>query len=84
MATLTISLTGAGTLTPITTTLSAADLTKLINAFTPILQDQGIPSPTNQQIFNYWVSRWKTDTITAIRNQQRDAADSGITPVVFT
>ena len=81
MATLTISLSGQ---TDITKTLSASDLTKLIDAFTPILQEQGIPSPTNQQLFDYWVSRWLADTITAIRNRQRVVADNGITPVVFT
>ena len=81
MATLTISLSGQ---TDITKTLSASDLTKLIDAFTPILQDQGIPSPTNQQLFDYWVSRWLADTITVIRNRQRVVADNGITPVVFT
>ena len=48
MATLTISLTGAGTLTPATKTLSAGDLTKLVDAFTAILQAQGNPTPTNQ------------------------------------
>ena len=81
MATLTISLSGQ---TDITKTLSASDLTKLIDAFTPIFQDQGIPSPTNEQLFDYWVSRWLADTITVIRNRQRVVADNGITPVVFT
>ena len=84
MATLTVSLTGAGGLTPATKTLSAGDLTKLIDAFTPILQAQGIPAPTNQQIFNYWVERWAADTITVVRQQQQTQADAGITSIVFT
>ena len=81
MATLSIGLTG---LTTITKTLSAGDMTKLIDAFTPILQEQGIPSPTNQQIFAYWVDRWKADTITVVRQRQRQAADAGITDIALT
>lgn len=84
MAVLTISLTGAGSLTPITKTLSAGDLTKLIGAFTPILQGQGIPTPTNQQVFNYWVDRWKADTINAVEQQERSLSASSITPIVLT
>jgi hypothetical protein len=81
MATLTVSLTG---LTSISKTLSAGDLTKLINAFTPVLQDQGIPSPTNQQIFDYWVNRWKADTIAFVMNREKSVADQTITPITLT
>jgi hypothetical protein len=84
MAVLTISLTGAGSLTNITKTLSAGDLTKLIDAFTPILQAQGVPSPTNQQIFAYWVDRWKADTITAVRQQQQTLAQVAIADIALT
>jgi hypothetical protein len=84
MATLTIELnTGAGTLS-VTKTLSGADLTKLLNAFTTILIEQGIASPTQQECFNYWVSRWIADTITVIRNQNRIEAESSISNIVIS
>jgi hypothetical protein len=48
MATLTITMTGAGTLSPASKTLSMGDLTKLQTALTYKLAQTGVPSPTTQ------------------------------------
>jgi hypothetical protein len=81
VAVLTIGLTG---LTAITKTLSAGDLAKLTAAYTPDLQAQGIASPTNQQLFEYWFDRMFAATITEVRARRRAAADAADPPIAFT
>jgi hypothetical protein len=56
--------TGAGTLSAQSKTFNAAIRDRLRNAVIAELQQQGIPSPTNQQIVDYLMARavadWKT------------------------
>jgi len=81
MKILTVGLTG---LTTITKTLTDGDLAKLTQAYTPDLQAQGIASPTNQQLFEYWFDRMFATSITEVRDRRRAAADALDPPIRFT
>jgi hypothetical protein len=81
MAVLTVGLTS---LTNIVKTISAADLAKLTEAYTPDLVEQGIPSPTSQQIFEYWFNRVFAATVTEVRARRRAATDAADPPIAFT
>lgn len=82
MATLTIILdTGTSTFTR-TPTISAAHMTRIRNAFQAILQEPGMPPPTEDEIFDYWLARWKADTIAVIQGQERVAVEPA--PIVFS
>lgn len=81
MATLTLSI---GALSS-AKTISAAHQTRLQAAASAMLaQDQGIASPTNQQIVDYLMARIVADFTNLTRNVERATADAGVTNITIS
>lgn len=84
MATLSVSLTGAGSITPRSKELTAAHLTKLQAAYTSRLQSQGVANPTPQQVFDEMLRDWLEYTANFVRGYEREAAAGSVQPIEFT
>jgi len=63
--------TGAGTLSAPTKTFSAAVRDEIRDTVIAQLQENGIPSPTNQEIIDYLRDRAVADWKTWLRNRRR-------------
>lgn len=84
MATLLISLTGAGSITSRSKELTAAHLGKLQAAYTARLQSQGIVGPTPQDVFDEMLRDWLELTANVVRNYEREAAAGAVQSITFT
>lgn len=84
MATLSISLTGAGSITPRSKDLTPAHLGKLQAAYTARLLAQGIVGPTPQDVFDEMLREWLELTANVVRNYEREAAAGAVQPITFT
>lgn len=84
MATLTLTLTGAGTLTPATRTISSTDLSTLQDAFTFILTQQGVVLPTTQQIFDEMAKELYVRLVDIVRHAERQRVASQVVDITLT
>jgi hypothetical protein len=84
MATLTITMTGAGTLSPASKTLSMGDLTKLQAALTYKLAQTGVSSPTTQDIFDLLVTVMFNSAVDYVKHSERDRVSSLVQDIALT
>lgn len=84
MATLSISLTGGGSITPRSKELTPAHLGKLQAAYTSRLQAQGIVAPTPQDVFDEMLRDWLDFTANVVRNYEREVAAGSVQLITFT